>query len=194
MTPGRRNALLGVAALSAVAGAWFNRKDSGPPAASVAQEGPPTPAQIDATLKQWLHTARLPDAQGQIRPLADFRQRPLLINFWATWCPPCIEEMPELSDLYRELSQAAPPQRVEFLGIAIDSAPKVAEFAQRRQITYPLLVAGAGALDLVLALGNTSGGLPFSLFVDEQDRVAQQHLGRLDMAAVRATLGRLSSS
>ena len=103
-----------------------------------------------------------------------------------------------MSDLYRELGSQAtgstPTTGVEFLGIAVDSAAKVSEFAQRRQITYPLLVAGGGALDLVLQLGNTTGGLPFSLFVDAQNRIAAQHMGRLEMNEVRTTLQRLTQA
>jgi len=130
----------------------------------------PDPASLAA-----LFAATFPDADGAAQPLAQWRGRPLVVNFWATWCPPCVDEMPDLQrvrDHYRE-------QGVEIIGIGIDNADKIASFRDRHRISLPLLVAGAGGSDLNRALGNSSGALPFTVVIAADGTVAQRHLGRV---------------
>jgi peroxiredoxin len=123
----------------------------------------------------------LPDAAGQPFAFAQFAGQPLIVNFWATWCPPCVEEMPELSDLHRELS----PRGIRMIGIGIDTAAKIAEFAQKRPVSYPLVVAGMGGTELGRQFGNTAGVLPFTVLIGRQGRIAQRILGRVDIAKLR---------
>ena len=172
MRVARRTWLLAAgAAAGAAGGAWFAARRHAP---APAQDGA-----IDALFAQ-----RLPDTGGNEVALAAFRGRLLAINFWATWCAPCVEEMPELSDLFREL----PPDRAHVIGIGIDSARNIAEFASRHHIAYPLLVSGAGGLDWLKALGNTTGGLPFTLVVGRDGRLVDRVLGRVDIAKLRRQL------
>jgi len=123
----------------------------------------------------------LPDASGAPLALSRFAGRTLVVNFWATWCPPCVEEMPELSALHAELA----PRGLEMIGIGIDSAAKIAEFARKTPVGYPLVVAGMGGTELGRRFGNESGVLPFTVLVNRDGGVARRIVGRVDIAALR---------
>ena len=97
------------------------------------------------------------------------------MNFWATWCPPCREEIPGLVRARDKLLSS----KVEFVGIAIDQAAKVVDFARNVRVSYPLLMADATGLDLVRNLGNPSGGLPFTVVLDRKGMVAHRNLGSI---------------
>ncbi|NMM27065.1 MAG: TlpA family protein disulfide reductase [Glaciimonas sp.] len=129
----------------------------------------------------------LPDAHGQPKNLSAWRGRPMVINFWATWCAPCVEEMPELSALQTEIS----PRGIQILGIGIDSAVNIAVFANKYQITYPLFAAGASATALARAFGNQVGGLPFTVLIGRDGEVKKTYLGRLKMDVLRSDLSLL---
>jgi len=135
-----------------------------------------------------LFTQSLPDAQGRPLALSGFAGKPLILNFWATWCPPCIEEMPELSELHHDLSKRG----LQTLGIAIDNAAKVAEFAAKRPVSYPLAVAGMGGTELVRQFGNATGALPFTVLVDRDGRIVHRILGRFDIVKLRAMAEQLT--
>lgn len=102
-----------------------------------------------------------------------FRGRPLVLNFWATWCPPCVKEMPELDRFARE----AGGRGWQVLGIAIDQAEPVRRFLQSTPVSFPIALAGIEGLSLVQGLGNVSGGLPFTLVLSGDGRVLQRKMG-----------------
>ena len=106
--------------------------------------------------------------------LYSYRGKVLIVNFWATWCAPCIEEMPELSDIQKETTARG----VQVLGLAVDSADKVLEFNAKLQVLYPLLVLDAGGIATSRAFGNTSGALPFTVVIDRTGKIVDQTLGR----------------
>lgn len=172
--PDRRKALgvlaAGGAALAAGLAAWRRL-------------GRPAPDEAVAALL----SVSLPDASGKPLAFARFANRPLVVNFWATWCPPCVEEMPELSALHQELA----PKGLQMLGIGIDSAAKIAEFAARSPISYPLVVAGLGGTELGKRLGNANGLLPFTVLIDRHGRIAQRIPGRVNIQALRAAIASL---
>lgn len=124
----------------------------------------------------------MPDSTGAPFDFGRFAGQALIVNFWATWCPPCVEEMPELSDLNREMS----PRGVQMVGIGIDSAAKIAEFANRHPVSYPLVVAGMGGTELGRQFGNTAGALPFTVLVNRGGGIAHRILGRVDIVRLRA--------
>lgn len=143
------------------------------------QRTAPAPAATGAVAL--LLDATLPDAAGRPVALAAFASRPLVVNFWATWCAPCIEEMPELSALHAELA----PRGLGMVGIGLDSADKIAEFARKLPVGYPLVVAGPAGVELARQLGNPAGMLPFTVVVDRRGQVAARLLGRVDIARLR---------
>jgi thiol-disulfide isomerase/thioredoxin len=128
-----------------------------------------------------LFAMTLPDAQGRPQRLDQWRNQVLVVNFWATWCPPCVEEMPD----FEQLRQSYSHQGVEFIGLALDNARAVSEFAAKLQITYPLLIAGASGTELTQWLGNHAKGLPFTVVLDAAGQVRYQHAGRLKPERLR---------
>ena len=119
-----------------------------------------------------LLSASFNDLSGQPRRLSEWQGRVALFNFWATWCAPCREEMPILDAAARKYGFSA-------VGIGIDSAAKIREFAANYGIRYQMLVASTEAIQLMKDLGNASGGLPFSLVLDRRGRVVHRKLGPL---------------
>ena len=142
---------------------------------------------------QTLWGQQWPGPDGQPKSLETLRGQITVVNFWATWCAPCVEEMPALSALYQQIQQAsgAPRPRVEFIGVAIDRADQVAEFARRSPVSYPLVVAGAAGSELGRALGNEAGALPFTAVIDSNGRVVERTLGIVNLEKLRTLLNRL---
>lgn len=165
----RRYALAALGLACLAGGAWFAwRDDRG------------RSAQGAAALELFL-SAQWKDAEGRPFDASGLRGRPLVINFWATWCPPCVEEMPELDALSRELS----PKGIQVVGIGIDSSSKIEQFARKAGFSYPLLQAGAGGAELTRAFGNESAALPYTVVVARDGGIRQRILGRFKLEALR---------
>jgi thiol-disulfide isomerase/thioredoxin len=147
------------------------------------------PATPEASAANALFSQQLADVTGKQVPLAQYKGKPLVVNFWATWCPPCVDEMPELNALQQELGV----EKVRIVGIGIDSPSNIADFAEKQKISYPLLVAGMGGTELSRQLGNKAGGLPFTVMFDAQGKVRKQYLGRLKMDDLRRDLQALQA-
>jgi thiol-disulfide isomerase/thioredoxin len=137
-----------------------------------------------------LDNARFVDLQGLPRALAEWRGKVVVANFWATWCAPCLEEIPLLVATRRAYAQ----KMMEIVGIAIDQASKVRQFAAKMQIDYPILLAESQGLDLIRTLGNRSGGLPFTVFLDRAGRPASTKIGVLRPSELNSTLAALVDS
>ena len=119
--------------------------------------------------------------------MAPLRGRPLLVNFWATWCPPCVEELPLLSAFYTENKANG----LQLVGLAIDKAEPVSRFLARSPVSFPVALAGMEGVELTRELGNAAGGLPFSVLFDAGGRLRERKLGQLheaDLTAWRAGL------
>lgn len=161
----RKNLIVGAfAAIFAAVGIFFGMKHT-------------TPAQAETTVVSQFFSQSLIDANGQTQQMAQWKNKALVINFWATWCPPCVDEMPELSDLQKQLGT----NNVQILGIGIDSASNIAQFSEKHRIGYPLYAGGMSGTELSRQFGNQAGGLPFTVLVDRQGRVKKTYLGRLKM-------------
>jgi thiol-disulfide isomerase/thioredoxin len=143
------------------------------------------PAASAAT--QDLYAQTLPDAGGTAQALAQWKGKALLVNFWAPWCAPCVEEMPELSALQQE--QAG--KNLQIIGIGIDSPTNIAQFASKFKIAYPLYVAGMSGTELARQFGNSAGGLPYTVLIGADGQVKKTYLGRLKFAQLRADLAAL---
>ena len=136
---------------------------------------------------QVLLAASLPDLQGQQQPIAQWRGNVLIVNFWATWCPPCLKEIPEFIRLQEQFGARG----VQFVGIAIDDHSKVVEFAARLGVNYPILMAETEGISLARQAGNRLGGLPFTVIIDRQGSTSKIELGALDERKLRPILDAL---
>lgn len=121
--------------------------------------GPGAEAQL------WSQTFETPD--GKPFAMAGFQGRPLLVNFWATWCPPCVKELPMLSEFAAQ--QGA--KGIQVVGLAVDKSDAVLRFLQRQPRQFPVAVAMQGGLGLSRSLGNLQGGLPFTVLFDAKGQV-----------------------
>jgi thiol-disulfide isomerase/thioredoxin len=118
------------------------------------------------------------DLEAKPRKLSEWRGKVLVCNFWATWCTPCREEIPMLVGLRGKYE----PKGLEIVGIAIDNMAKVLDFSASYKISYPILIAEAGGLDLMRGLGNQGGGLPYTVVTDRNGGVVHRKLGLLKQA------------
>ncbi len=119
---------------------------------------------------------------GQVLNMASFRGKPLILNFWASWCPPCIEELPLLSSFYN--SNLANGWQV--LGLAVDEPLPVRRFLERFPISFPVAMAGLSGVEISRSLGNSIGGLPFTVLIDSAGQIARRKMGRLNSQDLRS--------
>jgi thiol-disulfide isomerase/thioredoxin len=124
----------------------------------------------------------LPDENGKIQKLSQWRGKILVINFWATWCEPCREEVPALVSMQARYASNG----VQIVGIAVDSTDKVREFSRTYRINYPLVIGGLEVIDLSRKLGNKAGGLPYTLVLDRSGKVVSSHLGGMSKEELEA--------
>jgi thiol-disulfide isomerase/thioredoxin len=129
-----------------------------------------------------------PDPQGNHQALSQWRGQAMVVNFWASWCGPCREEMPDFVALRAQYR----PRGVEFVGIAIDNTDNVARFLRRLPVNYPILIGEGAAHRLSRQLGNPSGALPYTIVIDRDGNVVLRHLGRLPRATLDATLRKIN--
>ena len=111
-----------------------------------------------------------------------FRSKPLVINFWATWCTPCIEEMPLLDAFFRQNASKS----WQMVGLAIDQPSRVRQYLSQNAVSYPIGLAGMTGTNLGRLLGNAQGGLPFTLVLDGKGGVVQRKLGKLSAREIQA--------
>lgn len=112
---------------------------------------------------------------GQPLALQSLWGKPLLVNFWATWCPPCIEELPLLNAFYRENTAKG----FQVLGLAIDQPSAVRNFLHKTPLDFPVALAGFGGTELGKALGNITGALPFTVVLGAQGTVLHRKMGKV---------------
>lgn len=164
-----------VALLSGAIGVYFGLKKWEAPS----PEAPP---------QHYFFSQSLPDINDKNEKMSNWHGKLLLVNFWATWCAPCVEEMPELTSLQNEQSF----NNLQVIGIGIDSATNIREFGTKHKISYPLYIAGMEGIELARNMGNQHGGLPFTLLIGPDGKVKKTYIGRLDMQVVRKDLGLFS--
>lgn len=165
-----------LALLTGVSAAWWKGRQASEPTTAKAAANAPTVWQ-----------SKFNDLQGKSQTLAQWRGKPLVLNFWATWCAPCREEMPEFVATKKSLGD-----KVSFVGLAIDNPADVQKFVTELGIDYPVLVGEQSALELMRAEGNNIGALPFTLIYDAQGNKVAAHAGRLDKKMLAAYLDPLT--
>jgi len=168
-----------VGALAAAAGGalWFAMRP--PPA--------PTPASVDVSPAALMATA-FTDLEGRKRSLGEFQGQVVVLNFWATWCGPCREEMPEFDRLQAEWAG-----RAQFVGISAEEPGKVAPFARALGIRYPLWVGADEVGELSRRLGNRQGVLPHTVILDGLGGVADSRVGAYPNGVLQEKLRQLTA-
>jgi len=131
-----------------------------------------------------LFATSLPNENGIAHALSQYKGKIIVLNFWATWCPPCREEMPELSQLHTENQS----KNVVVLGIAIDEIGLVKEFTRDTPVSYPLFAAEDVGMALGSDLGNDKGVLPYTVIIDTNGNVVKTYFGRINKALLETAL------
>lgn len=159
----RRRALYaGVAAAAALGGAglaWWRLQ----------------PRAVQSGAEQALWNQAFDTPEGAQLAMGTFAGKPLLLNFWATWCPPCVDELPLLNTFYRENKVNG----WQVVGLAIDQPSSVRKFLARLPLDFPVGLAGLGGTDLGRSLGNLTGGLPFTVVFGAEGRVLHRKMGQV---------------
>ena len=127
----------------------------------------------------------LPDPQGKEQRLDQWRGKVVIVNFWATWCAPCREEMPEFMKAQTEHG----PKGLQFVGIAVDRREPVERFVKEIGVNYPVLLADVAWLDELKTMGNPQSVLPFSLAVSPAGEVLLRRVGRLKYSEIASMIG-----
>ncbi|MGU3775679.1 TlpA family protein disulfide reductase [Burkholderia metallica] len=180
----KRMLALAVVAAAAVAGGlaaghWFRgTADDGVAVAAPAAQGNP----VDQ-----LWAASLTGTDGKPATLSAFKGQKVVVNFWASWCGPCVEEMPELVALSHQYRQKG----IRFVGIGVDSEQNVKNFLQKVKVDYPVFVSGYAGADLARNFGNTAGALPFTVVIDASGKIRETKLGQIQPAELKKTLDAL---
>jgi thiol-disulfide isomerase/thioredoxin len=126
----------------------------------------------------------LPDLEGRNRSIREWKDKILVINFWATWCPSCREEMPDLVAL--QTQHAA--QGVQVIGVALEDKAPVEEYLDFVKINYPTLIAGDQGMALAGQLGNRAEAIPFTVVVDRHGMIANRHLGKFTKSELETVI------
>lgn len=145
------------------------------------------PASGSSSAVAALFAQTMVDANGGVAGLAQWKGKPMVVNFWAPWCAPCVEEMPALSALQSEFG----PKNLQIVGIGIDSPSNIRQFAAKYKIAYPLYVAGTSGTELSRQFGNQAGGLPYTVLLSVDGRVLKTYLGKLKMDELRRDIATL---
>ena len=178
----RKIAIGAVAAAAGLAGvgtAWWKLRphDVAPrPGADRATAAPSADAGApseDAVEAFWKSSYDSPE--GAPLAMSSFRGKPLLVNFWATWCPPCIEELPLLDSFY----QANKDKSWQLLGLAVDQPSAVRKWLQTKPLSFPVCMVGFGGTELSKSFGNLSGGLPFSVMLGASGQLLHRKTGKV---------------
>lgn len=127
------------------------------------------------------------DINGEIRNIKEWDGKVILLNFWATWCPPCLKEIPG----FIELQEKYGDQGLQIIGVAVDDENIVREFATEMKMNYPIVAGEFEAIGLSSRYGNHSGGLPYSVFINREGEISDKITGELSMIRAEKILKRL---
>ncbi len=176
MSRALRYAAIGIVAAVAAAAGYLTRQATTPAGAPIAA---PSQAGADALLK-----VTLPDLDGAPQTLEQWRGKVMVVNFWATWCPPCLKEIPDFASVSEQF--AAEP--VQFVGIGIDNPARIAEFQREHKVPYPLLLGSTETLALAADIAGASQAMPLTYIFDRSGAVHRIKLGVLNRDELEGTI------
>jgi thiol-disulfide isomerase/thioredoxin len=175
-------------AAAAVGIGWQLRQEGARPSTAQApRQVPGTAASAPPSPEDALWQAKFTQPNGQVLEMSSWRGKPIVLNFWATWCPPCLKEMPEIDRFAKQFVAGGG----QVLGLAVDNPSAVAAYLARTPVSYTIGLAGFDGTELGRQLGNNNGGLPFTVVIHRNGRVAHRRLGETnfdELTAWAATL------
>jgi len=147
---------------------------------------------------QWIYRAGLADdpaikaffanpwqtPDGKSVDTKEWRGKVLVVNFWASWCPPCVEEMPTLDKLQAEFKT----QNVLFVGIGIDSPSNIRQFLEKTPVSYPIVIGGLEGSNISKQMGNAQGALPYTVIINTQGKATSSKLGKISEEELRSSI------
>jgi thiol-disulfide isomerase/thioredoxin len=139
---------------------------------------------------QYMPAFSLPDLRDQLHNSSEWQGNVVVLNFWATWCPPCTAEMPMFDALQGEYAEAG----VKFVGIAIDNHADVETFIREKGIGYTILIGNPASMELSKTLGNNNSGLPFTAVFDRAGKLVATVVGEVPRKRLNNLLAVLTSS
>ena len=127
------------------------------------------------------------DIEGNIRNIKDWDGQIVLLNFWATWCPPCLREIPDFIEVQHELAE----HDFQIIGVAVDNEADVRDFVHEMAMNYPVMAGEMEAIELSQRYGNSIGGLPFSAIIDKNGKITHTITGELSKDRLKSILKQL---
>ena len=124
------------------------------------------------------------DIQGQLRNIKDFDGQVVLLNFWATWCPPCLKEIPDFIEVQEEFADKG----FQIVGVAVENEEDVKHFAEEMGMNYPVMAGEMEAIELARRYGNSMGALPFSAIIDQSGTITHTFTGELSKSRLKSIL------
>jgi thiol-disulfide isomerase/thioredoxin len=161
---------IAIALLATAAGYWLGLQRAGIPAPATGTST--DPAHLFATA-DGPPDVQIKDLEGREHSLTEWTGKVLVVNFWATWCPPCVKEIPAFVQLQAELEARG----LQFVGIALDDPQAAADFVRAHRVNYPVLAGADDVSTLMQGLGNAIGALPYTVVFDRGGRVVHTHQG-----------------
>jgi len=145
------------------------------------KQAPPTGSAVPLT---HLLSQKVPDADGRPADMSIYTGKILVLNFWATWCPPCVQEMPEIDEIQAEYAK----RDVVVLGLGLDTAERIRAFSSKLKVSYPLFAMDAAGLAVVRDFGNEQGALPYTMVYDRNGQEVARKLGRISRNELRQAI------
>ena len=127
---------------------------------------------------------QLPDSNGNLHALSEWRGKTLVVNFWASWCGPCLREIPEFIQMQQDLQDKG----VQFIGVAVEDKQPVLDYLQRVSVNYPVLIAGDAGMSLAYKLGNIINAVPYTVVVNAGGHIAHRQPGELSRAKLLSVI------
>lgn len=128
------------------------------------------------------------DIHGQLRDIKEWDGKVILLNFWATWCPPCLKEIPDFIELQNQFGE----QGFQVIGVAVDNEKDVRRFADEMKMNYPVMAGEYEAIDLSRRYGNNIGGLPYSVIINRKGEISDTFMGELSKIEAEKLLRKLN--